>query len=82
MNPLSRQGENNKTWNRMTRYYNINGKWFFATREKTEFGPFYSLANASKGLEFYLVRVGKIKFNTEQLVNLVQGDPWQITQYK
>ncbi len=49
-----RSGEGEKTWFRADRFFHINDKWFFFTRENTQEGPFFSKREAEMELMLYL----------------------------
>ncbi|MCH8499358.1 MAG: DUF6316 family protein [Marinobacter sp.] len=49
-----RKGEPEKSWFRSDRFAQVNGEWFFQTREGTFEGPFGSLQEASNALQYYL----------------------------
>lgn len=52
-----RDGENNPSSFRSDRFCQINGMWYFVTREKTREGPFPSRSDATMGAERYLSRM-------------------------
>jgi len=41
----------------LDRFCQINGQWFFVTREKTQEGPYPSRDEASAGAERYIARM-------------------------
>ncbi len=49
-----RAGEEDKTHFRTDRYYCIDGKWYFTTREKIEMGPFDTHKDAESELMLYM----------------------------
>ena len=51
---MQRAGESEKTWFRSERYFHINDKWFFYTRENTQEGPYESKREAELELNLYL----------------------------
>ena len=52
-----RVGEDHKPWARLQRVKQINANWYFITREKTQEGPFGSLAEAEAELEQYIANM-------------------------
>ena len=42
---------------RSDRLYEVNGKWYFVTREKTREGPYQTRSAAGIGIEQYITRV-------------------------
>lgn len=53
----SRAGEAAPFYFRSDRFCQINGQWYFLTREKTQEGPFGTRTEASVGAERYIERV-------------------------
>lgn len=53
----SRAGETAPFYFRSDRFCQINGQWYFLTREKTQEGPFPSRTEANLGAERYIERV-------------------------
>ena len=51
-----RRGEQGDPPYRSKRLYRANGKWFFDTREGTQFGPFLSQEEAIKVLAFFVAQ--------------------------
>ena len=51
-----RSGEKQKGWFRSNRFLQINGDWFFITREMTEEGPFYSKQEAENASINYITK--------------------------
>jgi uncharacterized protein YchJ len=52
-----RAGEPNPFQFRSDRFCQINGQWFFVTREKTQEGPYPSRDQANVGAERYIARM-------------------------
>ena len=49
-----RAGEKDRSWFRSERFCNINGRWFFSTREGTQEGPFSHKREAEMELMLYV----------------------------
>jgi len=49
-----RSGESQKSWYRSNRVQQVNGDWFFITREITEEGPFHSKQEAENASINYI----------------------------
>lgn len=52
-----RAGETSPFHFRSDRFCQINGQWYFVTREKTQEGPFPNRLEANLGAERYVARV-------------------------
>lgn len=52
-----RAGELTPPTYRTDRLYQVDGRWYFVTREKTREGPFPSLPDASLGIDRYIARM-------------------------
>lgn len=51
---------------RCERFFQINGKWHFTTREQTVEGPFSSKSNAQDGLRRYIEMMSCKIFDTRE----------------
>jgi len=50
-----REGESQaKVWYRSERFFCVDGKWFFSTREGVDVGPYSSRYSANNGLSLYV----------------------------
>lgn len=49
-----REGEELQSWLRSSRFYSLDGGWYFTTREGIDFGPFPDRNEARKELENYI----------------------------
>lgn len=52
-----RTGETNPFHFRSDRFCQVNGEWFFMTREKTQEGPYPNRMEAGVGAERYIERM-------------------------
>jgi len=52
-----RDGELTPPAYRTDRLYQVDGRWYFVTREKTREGPFGSLPEANNGIDRYIARM-------------------------
>jgi len=52
-----RTGEVNPSTFRSDRLCQINGQWYFVTREKTKEGPFHNRAEAATSIDRYIARM-------------------------
>ena len=49
-----RDGEQNRPAFRTDRLYQVDGRWYFVTREKTREGPYDTRLDASQGIQRYI----------------------------
>lgn len=54
-------GEESKTFFQMDRFVQMNGQWFYTTREGEERGPFDSRADAEGDLIAYIRQIEQIE---------------------
>jgi len=54
MTTICRFGEQSRTWFRSDRYYRINQKWYFSTREGVNKGPFETISEAEADLSIHI----------------------------
>lgn len=59
-------GDNDKRYFQVDRFYQQNGEWFYTTREGTERGPFESKEEAEGDLIVYVRRMKKMEDFGEQ----------------
>lgn len=52
-----RAGEMTPPIYRTDRLYQVDGRWYFVTREKTREGPYNSQMDASQGIDRYIARM-------------------------
>lgn len=55
-----REGEQNRPAFRTDRLYQVDGRWYFVTREKSREGPFDSRMDASMGIQRYISQMRSI----------------------
>jgi hypothetical protein len=53
-NDKVRAGEDQRSWHRSRRVFNVNGLWFIATREEIDVGPYVSVAEAERDAKLLL----------------------------
>lgn len=53
----TRFGEQTPPAFRSDRFYQVDGRWYFVTREKTREGPFDNRLDATLGVERYVSRI-------------------------
>ena len=77
-----RNGEESRLYFRSIRFYNVNGKYFFSTREGLEIGPYASKELAESALDCYIQSKQtqqKVSiFPSKILVLQVTLDAWSI----
>lgn len=49
-----REGEIDRTWFRSSRFFRVNGKWYFISRDNPCYGPFDCRSDAEIELLFYM----------------------------
>jgi len=78
----NRKGEPEKTHFRSERFFVVDDKHYFSTREGTEIGPFGSRVDAELGLERYIRCISDEK-GCEKTARdaALQGD-WATTHYR
>jgi hypothetical protein len=52
-----RNGEQTPPAYRTDRLYQVDGRWYFVTREKTREGPYPSMQDASVGIDRYIAHM-------------------------
>jgi len=77
-----RAHEEDKTRFRTDRFYTINNKWYFASRENDNIGPFSNLSEARKALRLYLETIKHHQYTEEYAENLAKNGPWATTYYQ
>lgn len=55
-----REGEQNRPAFRTDRLYQVDGRWYFVTREKTREGPYDNRLDASLGIQRYISHMRSI----------------------
>lgn len=55
-----REGESDRTWFRIDRFYCSNGKWYFSSRNYQNHGPFDTRSDAETELLFFMRAKGYI----------------------
>ena len=69
--------EPEKVWFRSKRYFCVDSKWYFTTREGENVGPFPSVQAASDGLQLYMDCL-KVRGTTpEQAAKVAASGHWQ-----
>ena len=56
----SRQGESGNIPFRCGRFYNVDSKWYFSSREQSNVGPFHNKEEANQALTMYLTDVANL----------------------
>jgi len=57
----SRRGESGNYPFRSGRFFNIDSKWYFSSREQSDIGPFYNKDEADTALTSYLKDVDTLR---------------------
>lgn len=76
-----RKGENDSVRFRSERFFHIDGKYFFATREGDEIGPYSSKPEAKRGLERFII-ASNAGHGTNVARSAALGDTWAITNFQ
>ena len=61
-----RHNECSGTYFRSARFFKVDAKYYFSTREGTEIGPYISIETATQGLDRYVKSVS----------NKIDTNPW------
>mgnify|MGYP000094303275 CR=1 FL=1 len=69
---MQRCGENEKTWFRSERFFHVNDKWYFYTRDSGHEGPYLSKREAELELNLFL-RHANDDFYTDTGARSVSG---------
>jgi len=79
--PIVREGEQTSVHFRSDRFYKIDGKFFFSTREGSEIGPYPSKLEAQKGLDRFVqcIESGKDSIYAKRVA---LSDTWAITNFQ
>jgi len=62
-----RSGEPDKSYFRCDRFAQVNGRWFFSTREDTVEGPFVTHEDAENAVERYVRVLNSDLFNDGEM---------------
>jgi hypothetical protein len=66
------EGEETKTWFRSERIHeDVNGAWFFVTREKVDVGPYSSLREAEIDVQVLIAELKKAE-STEEALEIIE----------
>ncbi len=77
-----RAGEIEKTRFRSERFYIVDDKHYFSTREGTEIGPFGSRQDAEDGLDRYIKYVSGETPNIKLAESAAMQGDWASTQFE
>jgi len=66
-----------KVWFRSKRYFCVDGKWYFTTREGENVGPFPSSKAAADGLRLYIDCLRARGTTPEQAAKIAASGYWQ-----
>ena len=79
----TRLGEFARTRFRSDRFYLVDAKYYFSTREGQELGPFYSKNEASLGLERYIRCINEgSELNIKSASQIALQGNWAVSHYK
>lgn len=76
-----RKGEESKTFFRSERFYKIDGRYYFSTREGVEVGPYETKVDAEAGLDRFIDSIAK-DGNTGVAKRLALNGNWAVTLFQ
>lgn len=79
---INRNGEDDRTYFRSDRFYSIDNKYFFSTREGDEVGPFDSKGDAELALERYIDCMESRGGNHIKAKKIALQGSWATTHYQ
>lgn len=82
MNIKTRRGEPERLWYRNHRCFLVDGKWFFATREGENIGPFNTRTAADNAVDLYLRFTLTAKVSGIYAAKLAKNGLWASTLYR
>ena len=69
-----------KTYYRMSRFFTVNGEWFFSYREGEQIGPFETKPEAERGAELYADHM-QTSGNAAQAEQVAMHGKWKVTNF-
>jgi len=76
-----RKNENGGTYFRSGRFYKVDARHYFSTREGAEVGPYESIEDAAKGLERFINSIIH-DGDTRLAKKLALSGNWAVTMYQ
>ena len=76
-----RQNEDSGTYFRSGRFYKVDAKHYFSTREGAEIGPYESRDDAASGLDRYINSITRDK-DVSLATRVALSGNWAITMYQ
>lgn len=77
-----RGGEEDKFWFRSDRFFTVDSKWYFTTREHRDVGPYVSRTDAVHGLELFIDCVEKQKMEVDYAISIAMRGDWAIARFQ
>lgn len=78
-----RNGEEEKTWFRTERFFCVDNKWYFSTREGTSIGPYASKEDAQQGMTLYVEHMMKTGGEGESVAHrIATNGHWSTTHFQ
>lgn len=77
-----RENEPVKSWFRSDRFFTIENRWYFITREGQNIGPFETLGHAKSGVSLFLNSVQKDQYSERYAETIAQDGQWALTRFQ
>ncbi|MGI1678858.1 MAG: DUF6316 family protein [Cellvibrionaceae bacterium] len=77
-----REKESVKSWFRSDRFFTIENRWYFITREGQNVGPFESINHARTGVNLFLNSVQKDNYSEQYAESIAQSGQWALTRFR
>lgn len=78
-----RNGEEEKTWFRTDRFFCVDNKWYFSTREGTSIGPYHTKEDARQGMALYVEHMTKTGGEGESVAHkIATSGRWSATHFQ
>ena len=76
-----REKEPVKSWFRSDRFFTIDNRWYFTTREGQNVGPFESIGHAKSGVNLFLTSVQNDHYSNSYAESIARDGHWAQTQF-
>lgn len=82
--PIStvRDGEKVKHWFRSDRFFTVDNKWYFTTRENRDIGPFNNRSEASHSLALFIDCIENQELDIDHAVSVAVGGKWALSYFQ
>ena len=78
---MVRVGEEERTWFRSGRVFNVGEEFYFSTREGSNVGPFETKQGAEKGLELFVETIQHEENSFSQASRVAMYGLWTTSMY-